>query len=414
MEEISKMFENKYKFTGLLVMASTAAILLLYPNSNRYNTMPKFGLPTIKHSPPPLTDAKKTESQRNRGVENYTQVNHSKESMNAVAIEKTVKIPCSELDTTLRKTGYWFGDCRGNLGNQVLVLGTGLNMYLQSGAKLVIGKSHADKLRAAFDVEKICKDDGSTFCIIWPQGCKMDTARMKYYTKDDGFLEAVTSKLDFVGNAFNAFLCPAPLGILANAYHNMFKHQMPFKDPIWSGAKLVYDSLKKSAVCDAEDKSTGCTMVFLHMRMDNCYHKGMLKHPDRFPNLYDKTDYIQQATRHASITYKTSTIFVVGYNDRDVSTFFKNKAKGFEGLKIVLTTLERSKLIKDPKTFPAIDMALLSMADVMIMTAGTYGMSGALLGKEKLVVFLPDYYGMGFNSTFTNARFKRIAYKQWQ
>ena len=98
------------------------------------------------------------------------QVNHSKESMNAVAIEKTVKIPCSELDTTLRKTGYWFGDCRGNLGNQVLVLGTGLNMYLQSGAKLVIGKSHADKLRAAFDVEKICKDDGSTFCIIWPQG----------------------------------------------------------------------------------------------------------------------------------------------------------------------------------------------------------------------------------------------------
>ena len=40
------------------------------------------------------------------------------------------------------------------------------------------------------------------------------------------------------------------------------------------------------------------------MRMDNYYHKGMLKHPDRFPNLYDKTDYIQQATRHASITYK--------------------------------------------------------------------------------------------------------------
>ena len=39
-----------------------------------------------------------------------------------------------------------------------------------------------------------------------------------------------------------------------SAYHNMFKHQMPFKDPIWSGAKLVYDSLKKSAVCDAEDK----------------------------------------------------------------------------------------------------------------------------------------------------------------
>ena len=72
----------------------------------------------------------------------------------------------------------------------------------------------------------------------------MDTARMKYYTKDDGFLEAVTSKLDFVGNAFNAFLCPAPLGILANGKNVSVQRQL-LTDYIKHQKKLQKKSLKK-------------------------------------------------------------------------------------------------------------------------------------------------------------------------
>ena len=58
-------------------------------------------------------------------------------------------------------------------------------------------------------------------------------------------------------------------------------------------------------------------------------------------------------------------------------------------------------------------MALLSMADVLIMTVGTYGESGALLGKEKQAVYLPDYYGYTYSKTITNSKFIRIPFKQW-
>ena len=43
-------------------------------------------------------------------------------------------------------------------------------------------------------------------------------------------------------------------------------------------------------------------MVFVHMRMANYYHNIMIDQ-NGF-NTYDKTDYVQQAFRNASITYQ--------------------------------------------------------------------------------------------------------------
>ena len=99
-------------------------------------------------------------------------ISHRNESTDCnVAIQqKTRNLPCSELDKFLRKTGYVFANCSGNLGNQVCILGLGLQKYLQSGVKLVIKTTQSNKLGTVFDIEKICRADGSTFCIILPEG----------------------------------------------------------------------------------------------------------------------------------------------------------------------------------------------------------------------------------------------------
>ncbi|XP_063720932.1 uncharacterized protein LOC134847689 isoform X2 [Symsagittifera roscoffensis] len=346
------------------------------------------------------------------GVLNNTIISHRNESTDDDVTGKQKTRNCSEMDTFLRKTGYVFANCSGNLGNQVCILGLGLQMYLQSGVKLVIKTSQSDKLNTVVDVQNICREDGSTFCIIWPKDCKMDTESMKYYDDRKTFRETLTSKLDFVGKAINMFTCPCPLDKLADDYHNVFKQQVQFRDSVWSEAKLVYDSLKKRAVCTAKDKNTECPMVFVHMRMANYYHKKMRARNDF--NIYDKTDYVQVAFRNASITYQTSTIFVLGYTDKDVFNFFEMHSREFDGLDIIFVSHERSNLIKDPHKYAAIDMVLLSMADVLIMTVGTYGESGALLGKEKQAVYLPDYYGYTFSKNITNSRFIRIPFKQWQ
>ena len=97
-------------------------------------------------------------------------ISHRNESTDNDVTGKQKTRNCSEMDTFLRKTGYVFANCSGNLGNQVCILGLGLQMYLQSGVKLVIKTSQSDKLNTVVDVQNICREDGSTFCIIWPKG----------------------------------------------------------------------------------------------------------------------------------------------------------------------------------------------------------------------------------------------------
>ena len=68
--------------------------------------------------------------------------------------------------------------CNGRLGNQLGVLAFGLAVNLQFGIKLFLRFPQWRLITQAFEIEKLCKNDGSTFCMALPNS-KLITRLLK-------------------------------------------------------------------------------------------------------------------------------------------------------------------------------------------------------------------------------------------
>ena len=73
---------------------------------------------------------------------------------------------CSTFVDTIRQYGFSISACNGRLGNQLGLLVLGFALHSQFGVKLILGEFQHGILDKVFDMQQICKSDGSSFCIF--------------------------------------------------------------------------------------------------------------------------------------------------------------------------------------------------------------------------------------------------------
>ena len=73
---------------------------------------------------------------------------------------------CTRFQNYVNQKGYSFSDCPAAIGNQLGVLAIELAIYRHFGLKLVLDQRQKSVLKNAFDVDQICRADGTSFCIV--------------------------------------------------------------------------------------------------------------------------------------------------------------------------------------------------------------------------------------------------------
>ena len=81
--------------------------------------------------------------------------------------------------------------------------------------------------------------------------------------------------------------------------------------------------------------------------------------------------------------------YVMGEFHQETKEAVENIKDEFKTSKIVIPGEIRQKLVKDKRLYIGIDLALISMADVAILTYGSFGDFGGLLYKDKREVLFP-------------------------
>ncbi|XP_075246836.1 uncharacterized protein LOC142340205 isoform X2 [Convolutriloba macropyga] len=242
-------------------------------------------------------------------------------------------------------------------------------------------------------MEKVCKKDGSSFCITIPKDCSVpevpremtikSQSREKLWEKG---LTAIGQVPDDVkGKRIDLPTYPVFLPWIASNYYAEFRSRVPFKKEIWDDAKKVFDHLNFMHNCNREK---GCTSVFVHMRMgDYSRHMAALRWG---PDVFQYTNYLQDAFKNVTKTCKNPVFYVLGWTNSDVKEFFSKHEEDFKGMKVVIVAPIQFQMFKsESKNLIGIDLALMAMSDVLVMSYGSYGDFGALFGKDKQMVLYP-------------------------
>ena len=87
--------------------------------------------------------------------------------MASSAVQKVLPT-CTPFPKDLVNTGFVVSRCKGRLGNQLGVLSLAMAIYLKFGIRLALNPDQHKILANAFDMEKTCTDNGTTFCIRLP------------------------------------------------------------------------------------------------------------------------------------------------------------------------------------------------------------------------------------------------------
>ena len=132
---------------------------------------------------------------------------------------------CTPFPKDWVNTGFVVSRCKGRLGNQLGVLSLAMAIYLKFGIRLALDPYQQKVLAHAFDVEKICADNGTTFCIRLPDNvCSIPSEgvsgrvsvvnREKIWEKGlDAFGQTPT---DVFGKRVNIPVYPVFLPLMAN------------------------------------------------------------------------------------------------------------------------------------------------------------------------------------------------------
>ncbi|XP_075256267.1 uncharacterized protein LOC142348702 [Convolutriloba macropyga] len=312
---------------------------------------------------------------------------------NKLAIEDEIKaLNCSEIQNLLLQHGFGQSNCNGRLGNQLGLLALGLAVNLQFGSKLVLNEFQNGILARVFDMESICRKDGSSICISIPKECSppqlprektISPSRGSLWEK--GLLAIGGSPSDVEGRKIKLPQYPEFLPWITATYYYEFRTRVRFREDVWKDAEIVLNHLNSIHDCTSKED---CTVVFVHMRMGD--YLRHLRALGWGPSVFDETNYMQEAFKTVVNSYKKPVFYILGYTSRDVEGFFKSHEGDFRGMKIVIVAPIQSKLFNDDqKDFSGIDMALMAMSDVLILSYGSYGDFGALFGKDKKQVLYP-------------------------
>ncbi|XP_075251840.1 uncharacterized protein LOC142344189 [Convolutriloba macropyga] len=305
---------------------------------------------------------------------------------------------CSYLTEYLSKRGFAFSTCTTQLGNQLGLLAMGMALYNQFGIKLLITQHQKWRLDVAIDVERVCPDDGSSFCIVMPsrKPCwfhdfkkrLVNTTLQKWWKNGMFALGKVPG--DLAGKYVNLPTYPQFLPWIFRGYLAQFRRDIIFKDEIVDLADEVFTKLLKVNRClrlkRFQSQDINCTVVVVHLRMGgfniHVIKKGWVA--------IQNTTYLPKAFKHVATHYKNPLFLITGSTDSDIRNYFNSHKSSFHGLRIVQVSSIRNKVFTKYKNpGPGIDMLIISKADVVILTYGTFGDFGAILGKDKKEVLYP-------------------------
>ena len=181
-----------------------------------------------------------------------------------------------------------------------------------------------------------------------------------------------------------------------------FRKQVPYRKDVLFNAKIIYENVKERTNCSS------CTMVSVHLRLGD-YTKMM--HEQNFPAIVSETNYLSNAFNYIIENYSVSQgYFLLHFsNIRNLRTlqdpvfyvmgeFHLETRKAVDILRDEFKTSKivipgeikiRQKLVKGKRLYIGMDLALISMADVAILTYGSFGDFGGLLYKDKREVLFP-------------------------
>ncbi|XP_075256803.1 uncharacterized protein LOC142349251 isoform X2 [Convolutriloba macropyga] len=337
-------------------------------------------------------------------------------------------LTCTRFQNYLNQNGYSFSDCPAALGNQLGVLAIGLAIYRHFGLKLVLDQRQKTVLKNAFDVDQICRPDGTSFCIVRMTGCSL-TSRGKTIVRTDveklwekGLKSLGEVPSDLTGKVVHLPRWPQYIPWLFDGYLDNFRQQIQFKTSTVAKAKVTFNLLRVENHCPTiaerqEEilkkvplKESKCTCVVVHIRGGN-YDK-FLKFRNFGPNLPKETNYLQEAFKYTIARYKNAVFFVLGNTDRDIDNYLKGHTKFFSQFRVVQVSKKRQTLEPNDKEALGVDLAIISLADVVIMTYGTFGAFGAVLTRDKDEVILPSYH-KGLEEPGLNKQLPRFTKINW-
>ncbi|XP_063717273.1 uncharacterized protein LOC134844498 [Symsagittifera roscoffensis] len=301
---------------------------------------------------------------------------------------------CSRLNEFVKREGFSMSMCGTQLGNQLGVLALGMMIENQFGVKLIINKSQRSKLGAVFPIDDICKSDGSTFCITNPEGCRFDTDNMEIvaHEKEELWTHGLaiygSTPDDVRGKGVLLPQYPSFISWIYEGYIARFRNSIKFRDDIWAEANFVMTKLRQHYDCVPY---SNCTAVMLHLRMAG-YSKHLAKYNWGI-DVIRKTNYIQKALRHIRNNYDNPVFFFLGNTDQEVSEFLRARSEKFRKFRCVAVAEIRKQTVPD-NLGTGVDLALISQADVVVLSYGTYGDFGALLTRDKQEILYPkDHLG---------------------
>ncbi|XP_075250316.1 uncharacterized protein LOC142342701 isoform X1 [Convolutriloba macropyga] len=300
--------------------------------------------------------------------------------------ESGAVLNCEDLKKSVMKTGYSISECRGRLGNQLGMMALGLQVHLRFGTRLLVQPLQYTKLVNVFDMEQICKSDASSFCIVLPKGCRL-TARKKdtiYFKREQLWKKGISLYGKYPSalkgkrvqlNDFPQFL-PWLVEILSE-----FRKRMKIHERVVSAATEIVNKTREAYNCT--DVSF-CVLVVVHMRIED-YTEFLEGKPD----LMADTDYIPNSFNYTEKHHPNPLFLVVGNTPNNISDYFSRHEQEFQQYRIEQTWRLQENAGLSTDMGIGVDFVILSLADVVILTYGSFGDFGALFGTNRLPVYYP-------------------------
>jgi len=292
---------------------------------------------------------------------------------------------CEVFEHVSLQSGFSISDCKGRLGNQLGVLSLGLPLYLKFGVKLLLSAHQAGELASTFNVTRMCKEDFSSFCITRPDGCEPSSLWIRErvnVSQPEVWKESIavySSKFtESEGLALQLPKTPTYWKWLVKDKDllQQFRSSVIFRDDVWDISQNLYRRLR--------DKCDTCQMVGVHLRMGD--YDNYLKIKGLGPNILTGTNYLQMAIFHLKQQYQNPLFYFLS-QDTELMVEFLERTLDVETLQYEIPGLLRDQLTSNTQIAKGIDLALLSAADTVIFTYGTFGLYGALLDKDKEVLY---------------------------
>jgi len=341
-----------------------------------------------------------------------------------------VKNPCTELDNAIVVSGISRSSCNGRLGNQLGILAMGLQLHIKYGVRMVINTIQEWELATTFEINQTCNFKESSFCMVVSKECELtieSKARIRiglentYFRWEKGVngVDKVMAEYKNYNGTWAALHCPADVKVVATDYLNEFQSQMVFRNDVLQISKAVLQQLKGKHGCSNQQQ---CTPVSVHLRMgDYKDHIAQFnkRKPGGFVNLFSDTDYLPNAFHHVMEHYPNPMFYLLGENPKELQQYVDTGDLDFARSRIYIPSMMIEEISSDlldhnkmKMIRKGIDLALISMADVSILTYGTYGVFGAILTKEKDIFYAKDH-GTG-NYTGVNFGIPRFTAIPWK